>query len=89
MRDDDEPHSAAWNSKFKIIDGDPANLFTVKTGTTNKQEGIISTIKVGGTVGSYCHTWFKLLKLFLFLFFLNNLSCLLAALKPELWLLRS
>ncbi|KAK5610053.1 hypothetical protein CRENBAI_013488, partial [Crenichthys baileyi] len=44
VTDEDEPHSPAWNAKFKIIDGDPGNLFTVKTGT-NKQEGIISTAK--------------------------------------------
>lgn len=44
VKDDDDAHSAAWNAKFKIIDGDPTNLFTVKTGT-NKQEGIISTVK--------------------------------------------
>lgn len=42
----DEPHSPAWNAKFKIVDGDPAGLFSVKTGT-NKHEGIISTAKVG------------------------------------------
>ncbi|MED6274145.1 hypothetical protein CHARACLAT_013520, partial [Characodon lateralis] len=44
VTDEDEPHSPAWNAKFRIIDGDPGNLFTVKTGT-NKQEGIISTAK--------------------------------------------
>uniref|UniRef100_A0A3P9PYM8 Cadherin-1 n=1 Tax=Poecilia reticulata TaxID=8081 RepID=A0A3P9PYM8_POERE len=44
VTDSDEPHTAAWNAKFKIIDGDPGNLFTVKTGT-NKHEGIITTAK--------------------------------------------
>ncbi|XP_043991476.1 B-cadherin-like isoform X1 [Gambusia affinis] len=44
VTDNDEPHTMAWNAKFKIIDGDPGNLFTVVTGT-NKQEGIITTAK--------------------------------------------
>uniref|UniRef100_A0A3B3WKL0 Cadherin domain-containing protein n=1 Tax=Poecilia mexicana TaxID=48701 RepID=A0A3B3WKL0_9TELE len=44
VTDRDDPHTAAWNAKFSIIDGDPENLFTVKTGT-NKQEGIITTAK--------------------------------------------
>uniref|UniRef100_M4ABI1 Cadherin-1 n=1 Tax=Xiphophorus maculatus TaxID=8083 RepID=M4ABI1_XIPMA len=44
VKDGDEPHTMAWNAKFSIIDGDPGNLFTVETGT-NKQEGIISTVK--------------------------------------------
>lgn len=45
VTDGDEPHSPAWNAKFKIVGGDPGGHFTVKTGT-NKQEGIISTAKV-------------------------------------------
>ncbi|XP_023183629.1 B-cadherin-like [Xiphophorus maculatus] len=44
VKDGDEPHTMAWNAKFSIIDGDPGNLFTVETGT-NKQEGIITTVK--------------------------------------------
>uniref|UniRef100_A0A672FSW6 Cadherin-1 n=1 Tax=Salarias fasciatus TaxID=181472 RepID=A0A672FSW6_SALFA len=44
VSDGDEPHSPAWNAKFKIVDGDPEGLFTVKT-AMNKQEGIISTAK--------------------------------------------
>uniref|UniRef100_A0A3B3VM65 Cadherin-1 n=1 Tax=Poecilia latipinna TaxID=48699 RepID=A0A3B3VM65_9TELE len=44
VTDGDEPHTPAWNAKFSIINGDPGNLFTVKTGT-NKQEGIITTAK--------------------------------------------
>lgn len=46
VTDGDEPHSPAWNAKFKIVSGDPRGLFTVKTGS-NKHEGIISTAKVG------------------------------------------
>lgn len=46
VTDGDEPHSPAWNAKFKIVSGDPGGLFTVKTGS-NKHEGIISTAKVG------------------------------------------
>uniref|UniRef100_A0A3Q2QJW1 Cadherin-1 n=1 Tax=Fundulus heteroclitus TaxID=8078 RepID=A0A3Q2QJW1_FUNHE len=45
VTDGDEPHSQAWNAKFKIIDGDPGKLFTVKTSETNRQEGIITTAK--------------------------------------------
>lgn len=45
VTDGDEPHSPAWNAKFKIISGDPEGLFSVKTGP-NKQEGILSTAKV-------------------------------------------
>ncbi|GLD73414.1 protocadherin Fat 4-like protein [Lates japonicus] len=44
VRDDDEPHSPAWNAKFKIVDGDPGGLFNVKTGQ-NKHDGIITTAK--------------------------------------------
>uniref|UniRef100_A0A3Q2DS46 Cadherin-1 n=1 Tax=Cyprinodon variegatus TaxID=28743 RepID=A0A3Q2DS46_CYPVA len=44
VTDGDEPRSSAWNAKFTIVDGDPGNLFTVKTGS-NKQEGIITTAK--------------------------------------------
>ncbi|XP_034464195.1 cadherin-1-like isoform X1 [Hippoglossus hippoglossus] len=44
VTDGDEPHSPAWNAKFKIVDGDPGGLFTVTTGS-NKQEGIITTAK--------------------------------------------
>ncbi|XP_073338372.1 B-cadherin-like [Pagrus major] len=44
VEDGDDPHTPAWNAKFKIVDGDPGGFFTVKTGI-NKQEGIISTAK--------------------------------------------
>ncbi|XP_027882022.1 cadherin-1-like [Xiphophorus couchianus] len=44
VTDGDEPHTMAWDAKFKIIDGDPGNLFTVETGT-NKQEGVITAAK--------------------------------------------
>ncbi|XP_071337683.1 B-cadherin-like [Trachinotus anak] len=44
VTDGDEPHSPAWNAKFKIVDGDPGGLFNVTTGT-NRQEGIITTVK--------------------------------------------
>ena len=46
VQDGDDPHTPAWNAKFRIVDGDPGGHFTVKTGI-NKQEGIISTAKVG------------------------------------------
>lgn len=45
VTDGDEPHSPAWNAKFKIVSGDSEGFFSVKTGT-NKQEGILSTVKV-------------------------------------------
>ncbi|XP_039893082.1 cadherin-1-like [Simochromis diagramma] len=44
VTDEDEPQTPAWNAKFKIVSGDPDELFTVKTGT-NKHEGILSTAK--------------------------------------------
>uniref|UniRef100_A0A3P9LDK8 Cadherin domain-containing protein n=1 Tax=Oryzias latipes TaxID=8090 RepID=A0A3P9LDK8_ORYLA len=44
VTDKDEPNSPAWNAKFKIIRGDPDNLFSIETGTY-KQEGIIKTAK--------------------------------------------
>lgn len=50
VTDEDEPQTPAWNAKFKIVSGDPDGLFTVKTGT-NKQEGILSTAKVGRKSG--------------------------------------
>lgn len=55
VTDGDEPHSPAWNAKFKIVDGDPGGLFTVKTGS-NKHEGIISTAKVGSKYLILCIT---------------------------------
>lgn len=45
VTDRDQPHSVAWNAKFSIVSGDPEGFFSVKTGT-NKQEGILSTVKV-------------------------------------------
>ncbi|KAM9345364.1 B-cadherin-like isoform 2-T2 [Symphorus nematophorus] len=44
VTDGDEPHSPAWNAKFRIVEGDPLGLFSVKTGS-NKHEGFISTAK--------------------------------------------
>lgn len=46
VTDGDEPHTPAWNAKFRIVSGDPGGLFSVTTGD-NKQEGIITTTKVG------------------------------------------
>ncbi|KAM7385048.1 hypothetical protein PAMP_001146 [Pampus punctatissimus] len=44
VTDGDEPHSPAWNAKFKIVSGDPELLFKVETGI-NKHEGILTTAK--------------------------------------------
>ncbi|XP_038593612.1 B-cadherin-like [Micropterus salmoides] len=44
VTDGDEPHTPAWNAKFKIVSGDPGGLFSVPTGI-NKNEGILSTAK--------------------------------------------
>uniref|UniRef100_A0A3Q3WKR4 Cadherin-1 n=1 Tax=Mola mola TaxID=94237 RepID=A0A3Q3WKR4_MOLML len=44
VTDGDEPHSPAWNAKFKIVSGDARGLFSVRTGR-NKHEGIITTTK--------------------------------------------
>lgn len=46
VTDGDQPNTPAWNAKFKIVSGDPGGLFNVTTGT-NKQQGIITTVKVG------------------------------------------
>ncbi|XP_017542888.1 B-cadherin-like [Pygocentrus nattereri] len=44
VTDGDEPHSPAWTAKFRIITGNNGGFFAVNTGT-NKQEGIITTVK--------------------------------------------
>uniref|UniRef100_A0A8C7WX52 Cadherin-1 n=2 Tax=Oryzias sinensis TaxID=183150 RepID=A0A8C7WX52_9TELE len=44
VTDKDEPNTPAWNAKFKIVRGDPDKLFSIETGS-NKQEGIIKTVK--------------------------------------------
>uniref|UniRef100_A0A4W5N2P3 Cadherin-1 n=1 Tax=Hucho hucho TaxID=62062 RepID=A0A4W5N2P3_9TELE len=44
VTDGDEPHSSAWATTFKIVDGDPEGLFSVSTGPS-KLEGIIMTAK--------------------------------------------
>ncbi|XP_029623036.1 B-cadherin [Salmo trutta] len=44
VTDGDEPHSSAWATTFKIVDGDPEGLFNVSTGPS-KLEGIITTEK--------------------------------------------
>jgi len=46
VTDGDEPLSPAWNAVFTIVSGDPGGHFSVRTGN-NKQEGILSTVKVG------------------------------------------
>ncbi|TDH14723.1 hypothetical protein EPR50_G00023850 [Perca flavescens] len=55
VTDGDEPHSPDWNAKFRIVDGDPGGLFTVRTGI-NRQEGIISTAKSLDFEKSSTHT---------------------------------
>lgn len=45
VTDDDEPQSPAWAAKFKIVSGNTGGVFSVSTGP-NKQEGIITTVKV-------------------------------------------
>uniref|UniRef100_A0A4W5K695 Cadherin-1 n=1 Tax=Hucho hucho TaxID=62062 RepID=A0A4W5K695_9TELE len=44
VTDGDEPHSSAWSTTYKIVDGDPQGLFSVSTGPS-KLEGIIMTAK--------------------------------------------
>uniref|UniRef100_A0A8C7QRJ0 Cadherin-1 n=1 Tax=Oncorhynchus mykiss TaxID=8022 RepID=A0A8C7QRJ0_ONCMY len=44
VTDGDEPHSSAWATTYKIVDGDPQGLFSVSTGPS-KLEGIITTAK--------------------------------------------
>ncbi|KAL7833431.1 hypothetical protein AOLI_G00283910 [Acnodon oligacanthus] len=44
VTDGDEPQSPAWTAKFRIVSGNNGGFFAVNTGT-NKQEGIITTVK--------------------------------------------
>ncbi|KAJ8252387.1 hypothetical protein COCON_G00216990 [Conger conger] len=44
VTDADEPHTPAWSTKYKIIQGNSGGLFNVTTGP-NQQEGIITTLK--------------------------------------------
>ncbi|XP_028983430.1 B-cadherin-like isoform X2 [Betta splendens] len=55
VTDGDEPHTPAWNAKFRIVGGDPGGLFSVTTGS-NKQEGIITTAKSLDFEASSKHT---------------------------------
>ena len=65
VTDGDEPHSPAWNAKFKIVSGDSRGLFSVRTGR-NKHEGIITTAKVRSEPRIFCPT-LNLSVLYLFL----------------------
>ncbi|KAJ8400460.1 hypothetical protein AAFF_G00395840 [Aldrovandia affinis] len=44
VTDADEPHTPAWSTKYKIIQGNDGGFFNVSTGP-NKLEGIITTVK--------------------------------------------
>ncbi|XP_061101142.1 B-cadherin-like [Conger conger] len=44
VTDGDEPHTLAWSTKYKIIEGDNGGFFNVTTGPS-KLEGIITTVK--------------------------------------------
>ncbi|KAJ8271296.1 hypothetical protein COCON_G00101550 [Conger conger] len=44
VTDGDEPHTPAWSTKYKIIEGDNGGFFNVTTGPS-KLEGIITTVK--------------------------------------------
>ncbi|KAG9341366.1 hypothetical protein JZ751_019472, partial [Albula glossodonta] len=44
VTDADEPHTPAWSTKYKIIEGNKGGFFNVSTGP-NKLEGIITTVK--------------------------------------------
>ena len=46
VTDGDERLSPTWNAKFQIVAGDKNGQFAVETGP-GKQEGIITTVKVG------------------------------------------
>lgn len=45
VTDEDEPQSSAWAAVFRIVNGNSGGFFTIVTGP-NKQEGIITTVKV-------------------------------------------
>ncbi|KAJ8249403.1 hypothetical protein GJAV_G00234420 [Gymnothorax javanicus] len=44
VTDADEPHTPAWSTKYKIIQGNDGGFFNVSTGP-NKLEGVITTLK--------------------------------------------
>ncbi|KAG5839471.1 hypothetical protein ANANG_G00205330 [Anguilla anguilla] len=44
VTDADEPHTPAWSTKYKIVQGNDGGFFNVSTGP-NKLEGIITTVK--------------------------------------------
>ncbi|KAJ8343710.1 hypothetical protein SKAU_G00310390 [Synaphobranchus kaupii] len=44
VTDADQPHTPAWSTKYKIIQGNDGGFFNVSTGP-NKLEGIITTVK--------------------------------------------
>lgn len=50
VTDNDDPQSSAWAAKFKILSGNTGGVFNITTGP-NKQEGIITTVKVLGNSG--------------------------------------
>ena len=45
VTDADEPHTPAWSTKYKIIQGNDGGFFNVSTGP-NQLEGIVTTVKV-------------------------------------------
>uniref|UniRef100_A0A8C8BRS0 Cadherin domain-containing protein n=1 Tax=Oncorhynchus tshawytscha TaxID=74940 RepID=A0A8C8BRS0_ONCTS len=49
VTDGDEPHSSAWATTYKIVDGDPQGLFSVCT-SPSKLEGTIMTVKPGASL---------------------------------------
>lgn len=54
VEDKDEPQSSAWAAKFRIVKGDTSGFFNITTGP-NKQEGIITTVKVLHNSSSSVH----------------------------------
>ena len=49
VTDGDDPQSPAWTARFRIVSGNRDGFFNVSTGP-NKQEGIVTTVKVQSPV---------------------------------------
>ena len=45
VTDKDQPHTAAWNTVYRITSGDPTGRFSIPTDPTTN-EGLVTVVKV-------------------------------------------